>query len=102
MSDRKQGVFTGGVVLITLGVLIYLSKSGTYSFDRTWPILLIVVGVCTLVQKFSDLGGWIITLAGIGFFFNQIYGLDLAQYSQYLLPGIVVLMGLFLFLRKKK
>ena len=102
MSDRKQGVFTGGVVLITLGVLIYLSKSGTYSFDKTWPILLIVVGICTLVQKFSDLGGWVITLAGIGFFFNQIYGFDLAQYSQYLLPGIVVLLGVFLFLRKKK
>ena len=102
MSDRKQGVFTGGVVLITLGVLIYLSKTGTYSFDKTWPILLIVVGVCTLIQKFSDLGGWIITLAGIGFLFNQIYGLDLAQYSQYLLPGIVVLLGLFLFFRKKK
>lgn len=102
MSDRKQGMLTGSLVLITLGVLIYLSKTGMYSFDRTWPILLIVVGVCTLIQKFSDLGGWIITLAGIGFFFNQIYGFDLAQYSQYLLPGIVVLLGLFMFFKKKK
>lgn len=102
MSDKKQSVFTGGLILIALGVLIYLSKTGTYSFDKTWPILLIVVGICTLIQKFSDLGGWIITFAGIGFFFNQIYGFDFARYSQYLLPGIVVLLGLFLFIRKKK
>lgn len=102
MSDKKQNVLTGGVVLITLGVLIYLSKSGSYPFGQTWPILLIAVGVCTLIQKFRDLGGWIITLAGVGFLFNELYGLDLSQYSKYLLPSVLILLGIFVILRRKK
>lgn len=102
MSDKKQGMFTGGAILITLGVLIYLSKTTPYAFGQTWPVLLIVVGICTLIQKFRDLGGWIITLAGVAFFINEMYGFDLAKYSQYLLPGILVLLGLFVIIKKKK
>lgn len=102
MSDKKHNMFTGGVVLITLGVLIYLSKSGSCSFGQTWPVLLIAIGVCTLIQKFRDLGGWIITLAGIGFLFYEFYGFNLSRYSQYLLPAILVLLGLFVIIRRKK
>jgi hypothetical protein len=102
MSEKKQNVFTGGVVLITLGILIFLSKSGSYPFGQTWPVLLIVIGVCTLIQRFRDLGGWIITLAGIGFLFNELYGFDLSQFSTYLLPAILILLGIFVILRRKK
>ena len=102
MSDKRQGMFTGGAILITLGVLIYLSKATPYTFGKTWPVLLIVVGICTLIQKFRDLGGWIITLAGVLFFINEMYGFDLAKYSQFLLPGILVLLGLFVIIKKRK
>jgi hypothetical protein len=102
MSDKKHNMFTGGVVLITLGVLIFLSKSGSYPFGQTWPVLLIAIGICTLIQRFRDLGGWIITLAGIGFFLNELYGFDLTQFSKYLLPAILILLGIFVILRRKK
>lgn len=102
MSDRKQNVMTGGAVLITLGILIYLSKSGSFSFGQTWPVLLIVIGICTLVQQFRDLGGWIITLAGTGFLFYEFYGFDVSQYSQYLLPSILVLLGIFVLFKRRK
>jgi hypothetical protein len=102
MSDKKNSMFTGGVVLITLGVLIFLSKSGIYSWGQTWPVLLIAVGICTLIQKFRDLGGWIITLAGTVFLLNEFYGYDLSQYSKYLLPAILILLGIFVILRRKK
>ena len=102
MSEKKHNVLTGGVVLITLGVLIFLSKSGSYPFGQTWPVLLIAVGICTLIQRFRDLGGWIITLAGIGFLFNELYGFDLSQYSKYLLPAVLILLGIFVILRRKK
>jgi len=49
MVNKKHNVLTGGVILITLGILIFLSKTGIYSFTHTWPILLIVVGICTLI-----------------------------------------------------
>ena len=61
MAKDKLNILTGGMILITLGVLIYLSKAEIYSFSKTWPILLIVVGVCTLIQRFKDIGGWFIT-----------------------------------------
>ncbi len=102
MSDKKQNVITGGTVLITLGILIYLSKSGSFPFGQTWPVLLIVIGICTLLQKFRDLGGWIITLAGTGFLFYEFYGFDVSQYSKYVLPGIIILLGIFVLLRRKK
>jgi hypothetical protein len=102
MSDKKHNVLTGGVVLITLGVLIFLGKSGSYSFGQTWPILLIAVGICTLIQQFRDLGGWIITLAGMGFLFYEFYGFDPSKYSQYMLPAILILLGVFIILRRKK
>jgi hypothetical protein len=95
-------MFTGGVVLITLGVLIFLHKSGGLPFGQTWPVLLIAVGVCTLIQRFRDLGGWIITLAGVGFLCNELYGFELSHYSKYLLPAILILLGIFVILRRKK
>ena len=95
-------MFTGGVVLITLGVLIFLHKSGNYPFGQTWPVLLIAIGVCTLIQKFRDIGGWIITLAGAGFLFYEFYGFEMSQYSKYMLPAVLILLGLFVILRRKK
>jgi uncharacterized membrane protein YccC len=102
MSEKKHNAFTGGVILITLGVLIYLSKSGNYPFGQTWPVLLIAVGVCTLIQRFKDLGGWFITIAGVVFLFNELYGFDLSRLSQYLLPALLILLGIFVILRRKK
>jgi len=64
--------------------------------------LLIAVGVCTLIQKFRDLGGWIITLAGVAFLLNEFYGFELSQYSKYLLPAVLILLGIFVIFRRKK
>ncbi|MBN1365445.1 MAG: hypothetical protein JW976_11615 [Syntrophaceae bacterium] len=102
MSEKRHNMLTGGIVLITLGVLIYFHKSGDYTFDKTWPVLLIAVGICTLIQQIRDFGGWFITLAGVGFLFYQKYGFDVSQYSNYLLPGVIILLGIFFILRRKK
>jgi len=102
MEQKKQHMLIGGMILITLGILIFLSKAGIYPFGQTWPILLIVIGVCTLVQKFRDIGGWFITVVGVIFFFMEIYGMELSKYSQYILPVILVLLGVFVLLKRRK
>ncbi|HEY6338249.1 MAG TPA: DUF5668 domain-containing protein [Candidatus Sulfotelmatobacter sp.] len=41
----------GPAVLVTLGVLFLLDSAGSVGFERTWPAILLVVGVVKLVQS---------------------------------------------------
>ena len=40
----------GPVLLVTLGTLFLIDHSGGLGFGRTWPVLLIVVGVLRLAE----------------------------------------------------
>jgi hypothetical protein len=40
----------GPAVLVTLGVLFLLDNVSGYGFERTWPILLIVIGAIKVVR----------------------------------------------------
>jgi len=62
-TKEKMKVLTGGVILIALGILIFLNSMGYYGFDKSWPIFLIVISICTLVQQVRDIGGWLIGLS---------------------------------------
>lgn len=102
MSSEKRSIITGGFVLVTLGILIFLAKTTAYDFGKTWPILIIVIGISTIIQRAKDFGGWFITIAGVVFLINELYWFDPSQYSKYLLPAIVVLLGIFLIFKKKR
>ena len=41
----------GPVLLITLGFLFALHQAGVVSFERTWPLILIVLGVMKLLER---------------------------------------------------
>jgi hypothetical protein len=41
----------GPITLITLGVLFALNNFTPYRFDQTWPVLLIVFGLLSLVRR---------------------------------------------------
>ena len=41
----------GPVLLIALGALMAIDHAGSYSIWRTWPVLLIVVGVMILLDR---------------------------------------------------
>ncbi len=101
MPTEKRNILTGGLILITLGVLIFISKTSSYSFGQTWPILLIVIGISTLIYKIKAIEGWFIATVGIIFLFIEFYGFDLYKYSQYILPIILVLLGIYVLLKRK-
>jgi hypothetical protein len=44
------GAIRGPIILITLGVLFAIDHAGGYGFGRTWPALLIVMGLLKLVE----------------------------------------------------
>ncbi|MCU1238583.1 MAG: hypothetical protein JWP63_6550 [Candidatus Solibacter sp.] len=41
----------GPITLITLGALFALNNFTQYSFDKTWPVLLIVFGLLSLLKR---------------------------------------------------
>jgi hypothetical protein len=53
---RSRGLM-GPAVLITLGVLFMLSEFGVAHFHRTWPILLIVIGLVKVLAGNADTSG---------------------------------------------
>jgi hypothetical protein len=41
----------GPILLITLGVLFAVQQAGILAFSRTWPLILIVIGVTKLLER---------------------------------------------------
>jgi hypothetical protein len=41
----------GPVLLVTVGVLFAIHQAGGLSFSRTWPLLVIVIGVMKLLER---------------------------------------------------
>jgi predicted membrane protein len=98
----KRHILTGGMILITLGVLIILSNMDIYGFDRSWPILLIVIAAGTLMQRVKDIGGWIIGAAGVIFLLVKNWGYDLHVTARYLLPVLLILYGINVLIKHYK
>jgi hypothetical protein len=45
--------YVGPVALITVGVLFMVSEFTRYSFHRTWPIILIAIGIALVAQRMA-------------------------------------------------
>ena len=51
-NDRSLArAIRGPVTLITVGVLFAFNNFTTYGFDKTWPVLLIVFGLLSLLRR---------------------------------------------------
>ncbi len=93
-SREKRYILTGGMILITVGILIILNKITAFSFNRSWPILLIVIGIGTLVQRVRDLVGWFLVTAGVIFLLIYNWQMDIQIISTYILPGLLIVIGI--------
>jgi predicted membrane protein len=90
----RKSVLTGGMILITLGVLIILHKMNVWGFSLSWPVLLIVIALGTLIQRIGDLGGWIIGCVGVFFLISENLEVRIYTIATFLLPVILILAGL--------
>lgn len=45
----------GPIMVVTIGVLFAIHQAGIISFSRTWPLLIIVIGVMKLLER--SMGG---------------------------------------------
>jgi phage-related protein len=76
--------------------------SAIYPFKQSWPILLIVIGVSTIIQSIKDIGGWFITVVGAIFLITQSYGIELHTLAKYILPAVLILIGVYVIVKRRK
>jgi uncharacterized membrane protein len=43
----------GPILLITIGVLFAMHQAGVLHFSRTWPLIIIVIGVLKLIERMA-------------------------------------------------
>jgi len=43
----------GPVLLITLGILFAIHQAGILRFSRTWPLIIIIIGVMKLLERMA-------------------------------------------------
>ena len=104
-AKEKMKIASGAIILLTLGVLVLLSSFGIYSLDKSWPILILVFALFTLVQSPKDAGGWVIGAAGLLFlFFENWFGRVGETTMNMIRSVLLIVVAFFLFktMRKKK
>ena len=93
-TRNKRGILTGGMILIGLGVLIILSKMDVWAFSRSWPVLLIIIALGTLIRRVLDFGGWIIGCVGLIFLVSENLDVKIYRIATFLLPALLILAGI--------
>ena len=104
-TKEKMRIASGAVILLTLGVLVLLSSFGIYSLDKSWPILILVFALFTVVQSHRDLGGWVIGAAGLLFlFFENWFGQVGTMTMNLVRSVLLIVVAFFLFktMRRKE
>jgi Domain of unknown function (DUF5668) len=54
MNDRRAlfvQAIRGPILLITIGVLFAMHQAGVLQFSRTWPLIIIVIGLLKLIER---------------------------------------------------
>ncbi|MCD6487453.1 MAG: hypothetical protein J7K35_09050 [Syntrophobacterales bacterium] len=99
-TERGTRGFIGAAILITLGILIILNSSDIYGFDKSWPILLIVISAVMLTQRSRDVGGWFIGVVGVAFFVMRNFWPEIEDWGKYVFPVLLILLGGYIIFKK--
>jgi hypothetical protein len=100
-KDKRQ-ILTGGLMLIALGVLILLNSLEIYEFNKSWPILLIVIAVAALAQNVRDAIGWFIGAVGIMFLVVKNWYVHIGELTKFALPIFLILLGAYMLYRRTR
>jgi hypothetical protein len=55
-SNELIRAVRGPIILITIGTLFALDHMTPYGFQQTWPVILIVIGLLTLIGRATRSG----------------------------------------------
>jgi predicted membrane protein len=99
---RRNRALTGGMILITLGVLIILHKMNVWVFSESWPVLLVVIALGTLMQRIGDVAGWVIGCVGVFFLISENMDVKIYAIATFLFPLVLILAGLNVLIKNLK
>lgn len=89
-----------GIILLVVGALFLLDRLNIFSFSiffvGWWTLLLIIPAIISMTRQGITLGNGILLSIGV-FLFLDLNGWNL---STYVLPGILIVMGLIILLKK--
>ncbi|EAZ81091.1 LiaF transmembrane domain-containing protein [Algoriphagus machipongonensis] len=103
-SSRNDGGIAFGFIILGIGVLLLLKKVGVFipGWVLTWPMILIVIGVFTLIKhEFKSLFGAFLLALGSYFLLRNEFGLDFSL-DRYIFPVGLIVLGIYLISKKKK
>lgn len=103
-TPRRNNRVIGGLFLLLIGGVFLMREFDLFYFPSwlfTWPMILIAVGIFTGIKHEFRGGGWLVMLfVGAIFLIDQMdANIDL---HRFLVPGIIIAIGLMLILRPKK
>ena len=94
----------GGLLIIAIGLIFFLRQSGIALFPywfSSWPMILIAVGLFVGFKHGFRGPGWLVLLI-VGSFFLIDNILDVHNMRRYLVPAILVGIGVMIIVRPKK
>jgi hypothetical protein len=56
MNNRRAlfvQAIRGPILLITIGVLFAMHQAGVLQFSRTWPLIIIMIGLLKLIERLA-------------------------------------------------
>jgi hypothetical protein len=101
-SKEKRRILIGGLITITLGVLILLNSLGLYGFNKSWPILLLSISLGTLLQNWRDRVGWFLAFIAFIFLIKENFYAKLEAFTTYGVPLLLIIIGSFVVMRGMK
>jgi putative Mn2+ efflux pump MntP len=102
MARGKKGLLLGGLILVTLGILLLLHRLYILHFETSWPLLLVVIGVGLFLINRHTWAGWIIGGIGIILFvvnFVIEFFPAFEAWSDLVGPIILLIIGILLLYR---
>ncbi|HYC86195.1 MAG TPA: DUF5668 domain-containing protein [Chryseosolibacter sp.] len=102
-AGSKSGRIFGGLIFVTVGVVILAERMGVYFPDWliSWPMLMLAIGLFIGVRHSFRGSVWLIlVVSGSLFLVHEIE--PSMRFNQFIWPAILIAIGLALILRPKK
>lgn len=101
-GQQRSKIF-GGLIIVGIGCLYLLRETGFYvpSWFMSWQMLLIVVGMFVGIKHSFENVGWLIMILVGSIFMIREFMPDY-DFSRYLWPIGIILVGLFVMLKPKR